>query len=82
MAYAEIDLFASRLLDHHMQLLDRSGLLYGELARFVFRLLGIRTKPKRGHPPVSRNLQGAENSIEGPKAAPTGAWDGVWRDGI
>ncbi|XP_052177340.1 peroxisomal membrane protein 13-like [Diospyros lotus] len=65
-----------------LQLLDRSGLLYGELARFVFRLLGIRTKPKAGHPPGSRNLQGAENSIEGPKAAPTGAWDGVWRDGI
>ncbi|CAL5423927.1 unnamed protein product [Camellia sinensis] len=30
-----------------LQLLDRSGLLYGELARFVLRLLGIRTKPKK-----------------------------------
>ena len=33
-----------------MQLLDRSGLLYGELARFVLRLLGIRTKPKKVQP--------------------------------
>ncbi|KAF5956409.1 hypothetical protein HYC85_003634 [Camellia sinensis] len=31
-------------------LLDRSGLLYGELARFVLRLLGIRTKPKKVQP--------------------------------
>ncbi|THF99724.1 hypothetical protein TEA_001126 [Camellia sinensis var. sinensis] len=30
-----------------LQLLDRSGLLYGELARFVLRLLGIRAKPKK-----------------------------------
>ncbi|CAL5401893.1 unnamed protein product [Camellia sinensis] len=28
-------------------LLDRSGFLYGELARFVLRLLRIRTKPKK-----------------------------------
>ncbi|KAI7996940.1 Peroxisomal membrane protein 13 [Camellia lanceoleosa] len=33
-----------------LQLLDRSGLLYGELARFVLRLLGIRTKPKKVQP--------------------------------
>ncbi|KAG5567145.1 hypothetical protein RHGRI_002644 [Rhododendron griersonianum] len=67
-------------------LLDRSGLLYGELARFVLRLLGIRTKPKRVQPPGSdlpagpHNPHGGQNYIEGPKAAPSGAWDGVWGD--
>ncbi|KAE9463671.1 hypothetical protein C3L33_04414, partial [Rhododendron williamsianum] len=69
-----------------LQLLDRSGLLYGELARFVLRLLGIRTKPKRVQPPGSdlpagpHNPHGGQNYIEGPKAAPSGAWDGVWGD--
>lgn len=69
-----------------MQLLDRSGLLYGELARFVLRLLGIRTKPKRVQPPGSdlpagpHNPHGGQNYIEGPRAAPSGAWDGVWGD--
>ena len=28
-----------------LQLLDRIGYLYGELARFVLRILGLRTKP-------------------------------------
>ena len=32
-----------------MQLFDRSGLLYGQLTRFVLRLLGIKTRPGR-HP--------------------------------
>ncbi|KAF5930694.1 hypothetical protein HYC85_031567 [Camellia sinensis] len=70
-----------------LQLLDRSGLLYGELARFVLRLLGIRTKPKKVQPPGSNlapgshNPHGNQNYIEGPKAAPSGgAWDGVWGD--
>ncbi|XAR58803.1 hypothetical protein NMG60_11014351 [Bertholletia excelsa] len=75
-----------------LQLFDRSGLLYGELARFVLRLLGIRTKPKMvqppqpglppGLPPGSHNLHDGQNYIEGPsKAAPSGAWDNVWDDG-
>ncbi|CAD5176456.1 unnamed protein product [Musa acuminata subsp. malaccensis] len=30
-----------------LQLFDRSGLLYGELARFVLRILGFRTRPRK-----------------------------------
>lgn len=30
-----------------LQLFDRSGMLYGELARFVLRMLGVRTKPPK-----------------------------------
>ncbi|KAJ4956639.1 hypothetical protein NE237_013422 [Protea cynaroides] len=69
-----------------LQLFDRSGMLYGELARFVLRLLGIRTKPKKVHPPGSQGLpgphnpHGGQNYIEGPKSAPTGSWDNVWMD--
>ena len=63
-----------------MQLVDRSGLLYGELARFALRLLGIRTKPKQVQPPGPHNPRGGQNFSEGPKAAPSGAWDGVWGD--
>ncbi|KAA8550502.1 hypothetical protein F0562_002186 [Nyssa sinensis] len=75
-------MFMSALL----QLFDRSGLLYGELARFVFRLLGIRTKPKKVHPPGPDGLpgphypHGSQNHNEGPKVAPSGAWDSVWGD--
>lgn len=67
-----------------LQLFDRSGLLYGELARFVLRILGIRTKPKKVQPlgPDGLPLPGPQNHqnyIEGPKAAaPTGSWDNVW----
>ncbi|KAF5741336.1 peroxisomal membrane protein 13-like [Tripterygium wilfordii] len=73
-------MFMSALL----QLFDRSGVLYGELARFVLRLLGIRTKPKmvpgQGPDglPVPHNPRGNKNYIEGPKAAPNGPWDDVW----
>ncbi|XP_059659952.1 peroxisomal membrane protein 13-like [Cornus florida] len=69
-----------------LQLFDRSGLLYGELARFVFRLLGIKKKPNKIHPPGPNGLpgphnpHGGQNFIEGPKAAPSGAWDNVWGD--
>ena len=70
----------------HLQLFDRSGLLYGELARFVLRLLGIKTKPKKVNPlgPNGQPLMGPadfpgnENHIEGPKAAPGGSWENVW----
>ncbi|KAJ1424497.1 putative peroxisomal membrane protein 13 [Sesbania bispinosa] len=73
-----------------LQLFDRSGLLYGELARFVLRLLGIKTKPKKvnqpgpnGHPlPGPHNSFGNENHIDGAKAAPSGSWDNVWGNDV
>nr|GMD17315.1 peroxisomal membrane protein 13 [Ipomoea batatas] len=67
-----------------LQLFDRSGLLYGELAAFVLRILGVKTKPKKVHHPGAeglpgpRNPHGNQNFIEGPKAGPTGGWDNVW----
>ncbi|KAL5703418.1 hypothetical protein ACHQM5_028511 [Ranunculus cassubicifolius] len=69
-----------------LQLFDRSGMLYGELARFVFRLLGIKTKPRKVHPggpegyhPQFNGPNGqGQNYIEGPKSAPAGSWDNVW----
>ncbi|KAI7755210.1 hypothetical protein M8C21_025657 [Ambrosia artemisiifolia] len=64
-------MFMSALL----QLFDRSGMLYGELARFVFRLLGVRTRPKKVQP---HEPHGPQNYIEPPKGAPAGSWDGVW----
>ncbi|XP_027354036.1 peroxisomal membrane protein 13-like isoform X2 [Abrus precatorius] len=68
-----------------LQLFDRSGLLYGELARFVLRLLGIRTKPKKiNHPPNPNGLPlpapHNEDYIQGTKAAPSGSWDRVWEN--
>jgi peroxin-13 len=53
-------------------------MLYGELARFVLRLLGIRRKPKKG------SLQGPEApAFEGPgqqfmEAPKSNNWDNVW----
>ncbi|XP_010551992.1 PREDICTED: peroxisomal membrane protein 13-like [Tarenaya hassleriana] len=66
-------MFMSALL----QLFDRGGLLYGELARFVLRILGVKTKPRKMHGP-----NGNQNHPEGPKAdaAPSGGWDNVWGD--
>lgn len=69
-----------------LQLFDRSGLLYGELARFVLRILGVRTKPKMGPPPGPNGVPFAgpgstpenRNYIEGPKAAHGGSWENVW----
>ncbi|RAL43373.1 hypothetical protein DM860_012514 [Cuscuta australis] len=63
-----------------LQLFDRSGLLYGELAGFVLRLLGVKAKPKKSHPPGPHDPRGGQNFIEGPKAGggPSGAWDSVW----
>lgn len=69
------------------QLFDRTGLLYGELARFVLRLLGIKTKPRKVEGPgpnglpAPHNPHGNQNYIEGPKSAPSGGWDNVWGDG-
>ncbi|NP_001388328.1 Peroxisomal membrane protein 13 isoform 2 [Zea mays] len=62
-----------------LQLFDRSGMLYGELARFVLRLLGVRRKPKKGG-----SIQGPEAlAFEGPsrqstEAPKTNNWDNVW----
>ncbi|GJV89374.1 peroxisomal membrane protein 13 [Tanacetum coccineum] len=33
----------------HVHLFDHSGLLYGELARFVLRILGVRANPSNSH---------------------------------
>lgn len=66
--------------DDSMQLFDRSGMLYGELARFVLRMLGIRTKPRKAlqqEGPGGLPGPAGPLAIEGPKAD-GGAWDGVW----
>ncbi|KAJ0234080.1 Peroxisomal membrane protein 13 [Hirschfeldia incana] len=82
-------MFMSALL----QLFDRGGMLYGELARFVLRMLGVRTKPRKMQQPQGPNGQplphqphgNNPNYIEGPKAAAApggggggGGWDNVW----
>ncbi|KAF7841289.1 peroxisomal membrane protein 13 [Senna tora] len=73
-----------------LQLFDRSGVLYGELARFVLRLLGVKAKPKKMNPPQlgpngvplpgPHNAHVNQNYIEGPKDAPSGSWDNVWEN--
>uniref|UniRef100_A0A1D1YZF3 Peroxin-13 n=1 Tax=Anthurium amnicola TaxID=1678845 RepID=A0A1D1YZF3_9ARAE len=65
-----------------LQLFDRSGMLYGELARFALRILGIRTKSRKAVPPEPGMLPGppAQLAIEGPKAN-SGSWDNVWGAG-
>lgn len=76
-----IHLFMSALL----QLFDRGGVLYGELARFVLRILG-RRKSRKILPPGPNGLplpgpdmqQPNQRFLEGPKTAPTGSWDNVW----
>jgi len=60
--------------------------LYGELARFVLRLLGIKSKPKKINPPGPNGLplpgphssSVNQNYIEETKAAPNGSWDNAW----
>ncbi|XP_062189479.1 peroxisomal membrane protein 13-like isoform X2 [Phragmites australis] len=62
-----------------LQLFDRSGMLYGELARFVLRLLGVRRKPKKGsvQGPEAPTFEGpSQQFIEAPKA--NNNWDNVW----
>lgn len=64
-----------------LQLFDRSGMLYGELARFVLRLLGVRSRPRVQPIVPSMPLPGQQKPanylIEGPKEA-GGTWDNVW----
>ncbi|KAE8671115.1 hypothetical protein F3Y22_tig00111993pilonHSYRG00028 [Hibiscus syriacus] len=50
-------MFMSSLL----QLFDRTGVLYGELARFVLRLLGIKIKPRKINQPGPGGLPGPHN---------------------
>ncbi|KAI4342802.1 hypothetical protein MLD38_027381 [Melastoma candidum] len=71
-----------------LQLFDRSGMLYGELARFALRLLGVKTKPRKvdqWQGPDGLRLPGPEdpNPVQGftkpQKAVPAqGSWDNVW----
>ncbi|KAF7802271.1 peroxisomal membrane protein 13 [Senna tora] len=64
-----------------LQLFDRSGVLYGELARFVLRLLGVKAKPKKVNPlPLGPNGVPLPGPLEGPKDAPSGSWDNVWEN--
>jgi hypothetical protein len=65
-----------------LQLFDRSGMLYGELARFVLRMLGVRGHPKLlPNAPNMQQLAGPQRPtnhfLEGPKEA-GGGWDNVW----
>ncbi|CAM6085687.1 unnamed protein product [Calypogeia fissa] len=69
-----------------LQLCDRAGSLYGELARFVLRVLGFRmgSKAIARSKASARALEGAElqpgqNFIAGPNP-PEKAWDNVWQD--
>lgn len=84
MSSIKCNVYLNDSLHLRMQLFDRSGMLYGELARFVLRLLGIKTKPRKLNQqtpnglPGPHNLHGNQNYIEGPKPAPGGAWDNVW----
>ncbi|XP_038985852.1 peroxisomal membrane protein 13-like isoform X2 [Phoenix dactylifera] len=68
-----------------LQLFDRSGLLYGELAKFVLRLLGMRTKPGRHYQLGPGELIGPnakwQHHIEGPNST-NGSWDSVWGDNL
>ncbi|KAB2022083.1 hypothetical protein ES319_D07G184200v1 [Gossypium barbadense] len=69
-------------------LFDRTGVLYGEIARFVLRLLATKTKPRMiNQPGPSRvlgphNHHGNQNYIDASKAAPSVAWDNIWGENI
>eukprot|EP01018_Ginkgo_biloba_P007356 Gb_34422 [translate_table: standard] len=66
-----------------LQLFDRTGVLYGELARFVLRLLGIRTKKKGMLKPRPGAIAGQampENYYSDEPKDAAGAWDNVWED--
>ncbi|CAN6926668.1 unnamed protein product, partial [Brassica oleracea] len=78
------------LMSALLQLCDRGGMLYGELARFVLRLLGVKAKPSKMQQqqqpqgpnglPLPHQPHGNQNCVEGTKAAaaPGGGWDSVW----
>lgn len=63
-----------------LQLCDRAGMLYGELARFVLRLLGIKRKPKKSgvKGPGAPSSEGrGQQLVEAPKV---NSWDSVWTE--
>ncbi|XP_058071490.1 peroxisomal membrane protein 13-like [Magnolia sinica] len=72
------------LMSALLQVFDTSGILYGELASFVFRLLGIMpmvNKARQLQPgaPSGTNLRN-QNNIKWPKTA-SNPWDNIWGDG-
>ncbi|XP_018515182.1 peroxisomal membrane protein 13 [Brassica rapa] len=79
------------LMSALLQLCDRGGMLYGELARFVLCLLGVKTKPRKMQQqqqpqgsngvPLPHQPHGNQNCVEGTKAAAPGGgggWDNLW----
>lgn len=65
-----------------LQLCDRAGTLYGELARFVLRLLGFwkpRVHPKAPGLQLPSGERPSNYLVEGPKEA-GGAWDNLWSE--
>nr|CAD1820035.1 unnamed protein product [Ananas comosus var. bracteatus] len=68
-----------------LQFLDGTSLLYGNLSRFVFGLLGIRTRHIKNsqtgtsESAASRNEHGKQ-CVEGPKNE-SSSWDNVWGSG-
>lgn len=55
-------------------------MLYGELARFVLRLLGIKTKPKKGgvEHAGAPSLEGQGQHFANAPKASNSSWDNVW----
>lgn len=80
-----VHFFISALL----QLLDRAGSLYGELARFVLRLLGFCPREKAaalapGQPGQQQGQQQGKLAERAPGQAGGGAaspWDSLWQPG-
>lgn len=66
-----------------LQLADRAGMLYGELARFVLRILGFRTRKARSKAGI-KTVQGEETRFalqDKPSHTDSGGWDTVWTAG-
>ena len=72
-------------------LLCRAGSLYGELARFILRVLGYKGKPKQAMDPAAGNPAGPPGAgrpalpglpapgLPAPPGAPAQDWNSVWR---
>lgn len=59
-----------------LQLLDRFGSLYGELARFVLRLLGFKQAKNSKAANEAAGLQSSAGHSMPPSGG--GPWDSVW----
>ncbi|XP_068656064.1 peroxisomal membrane protein 13 [Aristolochia californica] len=70
-------MFMSALL----QLFDRSGMLYGELARFVLRVLGVKTRTGKSQQPIPGAPHGYPEQEQKLKEGPKAGWDNVWGEG-